>query len=144
MASQKPSHRSSAPKPLEKPRTNPLETMSRNCGEVSSKGLSGHFGVQGKIRRRPPKVAHTVTSNKARSRHSQICQLPGPFSGARTEPALIGFALKPGDSASRGVIVGAVFGSTFMPHSRPAVPEYARLDSVPSNYFTPSGLYSPL
>src|SRR6266700_957280 len=140
MASQKPSHRSSAPRPLERPRTNPLETMSRNCGEVSSRGLSVHFGVQGRIRRRTPKVAHTVTNNKARSRHSQTCQLPGLFSGARTEPALIGFALKAGDSASRGVIVGAVFGSTFMPRSRADVSEYGRLDSVPSDYFTASGL----
>src|SRR5438128_9922330 len=111
MASQNPSHRSSTPKPLERPRTNPLETMSRNCGEVSSRGLSVHFGVQGRIRRRTPKVAHTVTNNKARSRHSQICQLPCVrlFLGARTEPALIGFALNAGDSASCGVIAGAVF-----------------------------------
>src|SRR5207245_6885435 len=140
MASQKPIHRSSALKPMERPRTNPLETMSRNCGELSSRGLSVHFGVQGRIRRRTPKVAHRVTNNKARRRPSQICQLPGLFSGARTEPALTGFALKAGDSASRGVIAGAIFASTFMPHSRADVLACARVDSVPSNYFTASGL----
>src|SRR2546422_4069824 len=142
MASQNPSHRSSTPKPLERPRTNPLETMSRNSGEVSSNGLSVHLGVQGRIRRRTPKVAQRVTSNKARSRHSQICQLPCVllFPGVPNELALMGFALKAGDSASCGVIAGAVFGSTFMPRSRLAALECARLDSVPSDYFTASGL----
>src|SRR5204863_9592159 len=70
MASQNPSHKSSKPSPLATPLTNPLLTNARRPGEVSSRGLSVHLGVHGRITSNTPNVAHKVTSSSARKRSS--------------------------------------------------------------------------
>src|SRR5215469_11685551 len=96
MASQNPSHRSIRPKPLATPRANPLETMSRRLGKLSSNGLSVHLGVHGRINSRTPNVAQRVTNNRARIRISHMCQagetprFPFVFAGAGDVPLLLG------------------------------------------------------
>src|SRR5215469_17219114 len=96
MASQNPNHKSSRPKPLAIPRTNPLETISLRFGKFSSNGLSVHLGVQGRINNRTPKVAHRVTNKRARMRMSHMCQagerlrFSFVFAGADEVPLLLG------------------------------------------------------
>src|SRR5579871_4908099 len=102
------------PRPLANPRTNPLETKSRRLGEVKSKGLSVQRGVQGRMIRSTPKVAHMVTNRRYRRRSSHMCT----FSGVRevVRAGGLGGSAEMG-CASRDVVAGGVVGSTLNTHS---------------------------
>jgi len=140
MASQNPSQRSSIPKPLDTPRTNPLETSCRKSGELSSKGLSVHRGVQGRINRRTPQVAHTVTNNSAWIRNSQICPPEtGPRPCSSAVSWRIGSCAKFGSASCRVGPTGTVFRSAVRLSSPVTARECSRIELRPSRYFTSSG-----
>src|SRR5260370_2204756 len=147
MASRNPNQRSSKPKPLANPRTNPLETKSRSPGELSSSGLSVHFGVQGRIRSSTPQVAHKVTNNNARRWCSHIREFPAWFSAAEGREMsaeclrnAVGWSLSDlevgAEMESEAVTGGMVLGSAVTRHSRKAGCAPSRMDSVPSSYST--------
>lgn len=139
MASQNPSQRSSIPKPLDTPRTNPLETNWRNSGELSSKGLSVHRGVHGRINRRTPQVAHTVTNNSARIRNIQICPPePRARSCSSATSWRTGSGVKFGSVSCRVGPTGTVFRSAVRLSSRATARECRRIELRPSGYFTSS------
>src|SRR5271155_5703797 len=70
MASQNPIHTLSAPKPVERPRTNPPATRARSVGYGSRRGLSDHSGRQGRIMSITPMVAHKNTNKSTAMRRS--------------------------------------------------------------------------
>jgi hypothetical protein len=70
MASQNPIHTLSTPKPVERPRANPLATTARTVGYGRSRGLSDHSGRQGKIMSITPSVAHKNTNRSTPMRRS--------------------------------------------------------------------------
>src|SRR5260221_2279418 len=123
------------PRPLHSPRTKPLETMGRSSGMDNRSGLSVHLGVQGRMISNTPKVAHVVTNRRARSRNSHM-------RAADLEVALRlgGGWLSGGVDDSGTGIEGTVFGSAVTQHSGLAAGESVRLRSIPSGYFTASGL----
>src|SRR5258708_2742833 len=124
------------PRPLQSPRTKPLETMGRSSGMDNRSGLSVHLGVQGRMISNTPNVAHVVTNRRARSRNNHM----------RTADLEVALAMREGwasggvDDSSGSGIEGTVFGSAVTQHSGLAAGESVRLTSIPSGYFTASGL----
>src|SRR5437899_6471857 len=100
-----------------------------------SNGLSVHFGVQGRISSRTPKVAHNVTNSKARILSSHICQdcFPPVVWGDSTE-SLCGWFLPGSAGCSVSEAGEIIFGSALTPGS-PAY-QCTQMDSGPSGYFT--------
>src|SRR5215469_9547587 len=135
MAFQKPSHRSSMPRPLETPRVKPFSTTSRKCGDTMSKGFSVHLAVHGKIKSNTPSVAQTVTNSRARIRRSHrlastaLSELPESRSGFEKHCP---FAV----SWFWPVAGEMVLGSAFTPGSRNPGLESIRLRGDPYGYFT--------
>src|SRR5208282_4212632 len=86
MASQKPIHTFSAPKPVATPRVKPLAATARSEGYGSSSGLSDHSGRQGKIMSITPSVAHKNTnkSTPTRRSHRRATEGPATETGTRT------------------------------------------------------------
>src|ERR1017187_3799432 len=70
IASQNPIQTLSAPRPVERPRTNPLPTSARSEGYESRRGLSDHSGRQGRIMSMTPTVAHRNTNKSTPMRRS--------------------------------------------------------------------------
>ncbi len=84
MASQKPIHTFSAPKPVATPRAKPLANICRSVGYGRRSGLSDHSGRQGKIMSITPSVAHKNTnkSTPMRRSHRRGKEAEGPATGS--------------------------------------------------------------
>src|SRR5580658_10202726 len=100
MASQNPIQTLSAPKPVERPRTNPPATTARSVGYGSRRGLSDHSGRQGRIISITPIVAHKNTNKSTPMRRSHRRVAVGEGLETETGTPTIGTDLSTGDLSS--------------------------------------------
>src|SRR5208283_1808067 len=100
MASQNPIHTLSAPKPVERPRTNPLDTTARSVGYGSRRGLSDHSGRQGRMMSMTPMVAHRNTNRSTPMRRSHRRAAEGERLETETGTPTTGTDVSTGDLSS--------------------------------------------
>jgi hypothetical protein len=115
MASQNPIHTLSTPKPVERPRANPLATTARTVGYGRSRGLSDHSGRQGKIMSITPSVAHKNTNRSTPMRRSHRRATDGERleteTGTGACAGTTGTAVSAGDLSSPTLVESLAKGS---------------------------------
>src|SRR5208283_4282394 len=111
MASQKPIHTLSAPKPVATPRAKPLANICRSVGYERSSGLSDHSGRQGKIISITPSVAHKNTNKSTPMRRSHRRAKEGEGRGTGSWPETDGAVASAGDLSSPTLLGSLAKGS---------------------------------
>ena len=111
MASQKPIHTLSAPKPVATPRAKPLANICRSVGYERSSGLSDHSGRQGKIMSITPSVAHKNTNKSTPMRRSHRRAKGGEGSATGSGPETDGADASAGDLSSPTLLGSLAKGS---------------------------------